>query len=135
MINKDIVVKFIPIEEQRYNTAGDYWEDEDNIHFRITKQENKQSEIAILLHEITEFFLTRERGLTEREITEYDLAWETLHNQGFTQADEPGNEPGCPYKDEHDISLIIERIFCMAAGINWQKHDEQLIFRQNGNKS
>lgn len=132
---KDIVIKTIPIEEQRYNTAGDYWETDDQIHFRITKQENEMSEVAILLHEVTEFFLTRKRGLTEPEITEYDLLWENRFNHGINKADEPGMEGDCPYKDEHETSLMIEKIFCWAAGVDWKKHDEQIIFRQDGCKS
>lgn len=128
---KDIIIKTIPPEEQRYDTAGDYWETDTEIHFRISKQKIEQSEVAILLHEITEFFLTKQHGITEPEIMAYDLAWDEKLNKGETIADEPGSEPGCIYADEHNIALIIERIFCMAAGINWNEHDDQLISRQD----
>jgi len=132
---KEIIIKTIPVEKQRYNTAGDYWETDSEIHFRISKQQDERSEVAILLHELIEFFLTKQHGITEKEITEYDLAWEEKFNRGEVKADEPGSEPGCIYGDEHNISLIIERIYCMAAGVDWTKHDEQLIFRQDGSKS
>ncbi len=103
---KDIVIKTIPIEEQRYNTAGDYWETDTEIHFRITKQQDERSEVAILLHEMTEFFLTKQHGITEEEITAYDLKWEEWNKLGIAHADEPGMEIDCPYKDEHETSLI-----------------------------
>lgn len=131
---KDIVIKTIPVEEQRYNTAGDYWETETEIHFRISKQQDERSEVAILLHEVTEFFLTKQQGISEEEITAYDLDWEERFKRGDVKADEPGMENDCPYKDEHETSLMIEKIFCWAAGIDWKKHDEQLIFRQDGSK-
>lgn len=131
---KDIIVKTIPIEEQRYNTAGDYWETDTEIHFRITKQRDERSDWAILLHEMTEFALTKQHGITEQQITDYDLWWEANNKAGRTNANEPGDEVGCPYRDEHSISLIIERIYCMAAGVNWWEHDEQIISRQDARK-
>jgi hypothetical protein len=134
---KDIVIRTIPLEEQRYNTAGDYWETDTEIHFRITKQEDERSEWAILLHEMTEFALTKQHGITEEQITDYDLKWEVRFNEGSMSigANEPGDEKDCPYKDEHSIALIIERIYCMAAGVDWWKHDEQIISRQNARES
>lgn len=119
---KDIIVKFIDGKDQRYPTAGDYWEDDDSIQFRITKQKDDDADALVLLHELIEFVLTKKRGIHESRITAYDLDWEARVHKG----DEPGNEHDCIYKKEHRFSENLERQFAHELGVDWFEYNDNI---------
>jgi hypothetical protein len=125
--DKDINIKFIDSEDQRYPTCGDYWETDTSYEFRITKQVRDERSILILLHEMVEYFLCTRRGISEQEITEFDLEWEQKRQQGDQIADEPGNEPDAPYYWEHRFSENVERIVALEADIDWEDYERKLI--------
>lgn len=122
--DKEINIKFIDSSEQRYPTCGDYWEEDNSIEIRITKQANLDYNLLILLHEMIEYILTEKRGLKEKEITSYDLMWEQMSEP---KADEPGNEEGCPYGIEHRIAENYERQLAIQLGIDWFEYENKLI--------
>ena len=127
---KDIVIKTIPIEEQRYSTAGDYWHEDNSIEFRITKQAKEDTEFLIAVHEFVEEYLTRRSGIDEKMILAYDLNWEKRHHKGLTKAEEPGEEQDCPYREQHVVSLIIEGLLATHMGIDFDKHNDEIIYQQ-----
>jgi len=125
--DKDINIKFIDSKYQRYPTCGDYWETDNSVEIRITKQRNLDYHLTILLHEMIEYMLTEKRGLTEAEILKYDIEWNRLEQLGLTTADEPGNEPGCCYSIEHRIAENYERQLAIQLGIDWATYEKNLI--------
>ncbi len=125
--NKDINIKFIDGKEQRYSTCGDYWETNSSYEFRITKQDTPDKSILILLHEMVEYFLCTKRGISEADIMDFDLKWNKLNEEGHTISDEPGNAKSAPYYKEHRFAENIERQVALAANIDWQDYDSNLI--------
>lgn len=121
--NKKINIRFIDGGEQRYPTCGDYWETEDSYEFRITKQISDDRSILILLHEMIEYFLCTKRGISESDITKFDLDWEN----GPKLEEEPGNSPLAPYYNEHRFSENIERQVALAADIDWFDYENNLV--------
>lgn len=130
--NKDINIKFIDSKEQRYQTCGDYWETNSSYEFRITKQDNSDKNLLILIHEMIEYALCTKRGITEKEIMDYDLKWNECG--GTEMADEPGNQKEikgflsqAPYYNEHRIAENYERQLASHLDINWAEYDKNLI--------
>jgi hypothetical protein len=124
-------VKTIPIADQRYSTAGDYFiEENGSVQFRITEQKHPDYEFLIALHEIIEEYLTRRAGIREQDILAYDLHWEKRHAKGLTTAAEPGHEPGCIYRDQHVFAEIIEGLVALELGIDFDKYDKEIIYQQ-----
>ena len=126
--DKDINIKFIDSKDQRYPTCGDYWETDTSYEFRITKQVRDERNILILLHEIVEYYLCTRRGISEQEITEFDLKWE----QGPKVEEEPGNCKELdtltnPYYWEHRFSENIERMVALEADIDWEDYERKLV--------
>jgi hypothetical protein len=132
---KRIVIETIPADQQRYSTCGDYWEADDEIHFRITQQPDEKWEMAVLVHEVIEYFLCRQRAILEPEITDYDLQWEQRYKRGENKAEEPGDELDAPYHKEHEFAKSIERQFADEIGIDWEQYDKNLIYLQHEDKS
>lgn len=124
---KRIIVDFIDKNEQRYSTAGDYYEDDNNIYIKITKQTNEDYEMLILLHELIEYHLTKKRGIPEQSILQYDLDWNETNKRGLCKSDEPGNEPGCIYAKEHRFAENLERLMALELEVDWFKYNDTII--------
>ena len=130
--NKRIIIDFVESQEQRYPTCGDYFEHEDHYHFKITKQNDPRKNLLILFHEMIEYTLCTDRDITEQEITDFDIAWNKKAEEvddwvSAGIADEPGNQPGCPYYNEHRIAENFERQLAEYLGIDWFEYDRNLI--------
>lgn len=119
-----IEIKTIPHKKQRYETCGDYWENEKgDIHIRVSEMRNPRYEFLVALHEMVEQFLTRERGIKEADITEFDINFEKQREMGIHKAeDEPGDDVEAPYRREHFVATNIERILANELGIDWKSY-------------
>lgn len=112
----DIGFKVIPHNEQRYETAGDYFEDADDWQFRVSALDNADYEFMVLIHELIEWHLTQRRGLSEPEIAAFDMAHPEL--------DDPGADKRAPYHKEHMFSLKVEKMLCKFMGLDWSAYDD-----------
>ncbi len=126
--NKKITIEFINSEEQLYPTCGNYFETENEYKFFITKQDDPKKNLLILFHEMVEYALCTDRGISEKEITDFDLEWnKKLESRDTTLEDEPGNEKLAPYYKEHRFSENIERLMALALNIDWADYEKNLI--------
>jgi hypothetical protein len=108
-----IVAQAIDHKDQRYNTVGDYMEcGRDYWSFTISKM-NRDSEFAVLIHELIEMYLTQRRGLPEPEITKFDIE---------SGLDDPGASRDAPYHNEHMFAEKIERLILKQIGMSWRDH-------------
>lgn len=112
-----INIQTIPHAEQRYDTVGDYWTDEDGtIQVRVSELGNPVYEQAVVLHELMEYFLCLKAGIKEEDIMAFDVSVLNLTH-------EPGDLPDAPYRREHCFATSVEMMFIAAAGENWDDYD------------
>ena len=114
--------------DMRYPTAGDYYFVNNNMKIEICKQINNDYEFLIMMHELTEEYLTRVRGIQEQAITDFDLLFETEREAGLHgEDDEPGYDIRSPYRKEHIFAELIERLIAFELGVDWIKYGEEII--------
>jgi hypothetical protein len=119
ILNKIINVRFIPKKEMRYDTTGDYWETDKTIEFRIALMDNPLHSAAILLHELTEYFDVKCRGISIEEIDRFDISHPEL--------DDPGWSREAPYNASHQLGDLVERAFILGIGESWTNYDEKIM--------
>lgn len=95
-----IIIRVIPQKKQRYKTEGDYFEKNGTCYINISKLD-REEELLIAVHEIIEWFLTKKHGITEEEITRFDIKYGT---------ENPGRSKKAPYHKEHMFCEKIERL-------------------------
>jgi len=119
-----INIETIPHEQQRYNTCGDYFYDDlGTLQVRISEQGNEFFNKLIMVHELIEEALTKQRGLTEHEIMDFDLYFEKRRDLGLVDKDaQAGFDKNAPYLKEHTISDAVERLMCASAGISYDEY-------------
>ena len=109
-----INIKIIPGNEQRYPTLGDYWIDKKtgDIEVRSTDTGNKDKDFAVILHELVEWYLIDKKGINVGDIDAFDINFENENGVG-----EPGDMVGAPYRREHHIADIVERVLLVECGV------------------
>ncbi len=118
-----IKIKSIPHRKQRYETCGDYYHRWGKWQFRISKI-NSKYEFLILIHELVEWFLTQQRGITEEQISNFDILFEAKRSKG--SFDEPGHDKKAPYHKEHVFAEKIEKQLAKELKVDWKKYDKTI---------
>jgi len=110
---KPIRIYFIPQNRQKYSTVGNYGEEPDHIWFEITRFDNPIYSVAVLLHELYEFFRCKQQGVNLK-----DIDWFEMEGPG-NDADDPGWLPEAPYHSQHAEADVIERACIALSGNDW----------------
>jgi len=122
----NITIKTIPHSEQKYDTCGDWWfNEEENLEIRVSDLGNWKEEYLVADHELTEALLCKSRGITEKEVTDFDLKFEHEEKNGISNqcpTAEPGDDARAPYRNEHKIAESFERIKSEIFGIDWNRY-------------
>ena len=116
----NIEIKTIPDKEQRYDTVGDYWKKDGVDEIRVSSISNRQYEFLIAIHEMIEQFLCESAGITDEEITKFDLEYEAKRKKG--DASEPGEDTYAPYRKQHMFAEKMERLMAQECGIDWDEY-------------
>ena len=107
-----IFIQFIPHQEQRYDTCGDWFYEGPHLFIRVSNNlpeyASRIEQEAVALHELTEALLCRHRGVTQKMVDEFDFKWQN------GQA-EPGDNPDAPYHRQHEVADIVERVYLHEA--------------------
>jgi len=116
-------IKTIPHSEQRYETCGDYWVDENGVQqVRVSELSDWRYEVLIAVHEIVELSLARNRNIDEGEITKFDINFEAAKARGECSG-EAGDHVHAPYRKEHFFATNVERLFAAELGVNWFEYE------------
>lgn len=119
-----IVIQTIPHECQRYDTVGDWYQRDDTLYINISNMNNWRKEAGIAIHELSEFLLCKDKGITEADVDQFDLAFEA--NRAIGDYSEPGDNSLAPYKQQHFTATTIERILVQALGVDWDDYEKTI---------
>jgi hypothetical protein len=120
-----IEIEIKPKDQLRYDTVGDYFYKPDGtLRFEIADTGTEFYTKLILIHEIVEEALTKYKGITEQQITDFDLYYEKRRAQGLVpENSEPGFDNNAPYLFEHILASSVEMVMCSHAGLSWTDYD------------
>ena len=69
-----VVITTIPHTKQRYNTCGDWqFASDGTLMIRVSKMSDWKRSLLVARHELDEAFLCTARGITEKQVDDYDL--------------------------------------------------------------
>jgi len=122
----EIHIKTIDNSFQRFPTVGDYYYDSEGIlQIRVSKMGDRRMEMLVVIHELIEEFLTKEKGIKEEDILAFDEYYERRRTLGLVdELSEPGFSSEAPYRNEHAISTGVELIIAGILGVDWNRYEE-----------
>lgn len=118
-----IIIETIEHKDQRYNTCGDwYWDEDGAMHVKVSRLPFHESTSILLVgvHELVEALLCCRKGISQQQVDEFDLHFTSL---GVA---EPGDHPDCPYRREHFMATTIERILAQHMNIDWEQYEREI---------
>jgi hypothetical protein len=105
-----ITIVFIPEDEMRYRTDGDWQFGSDgSLEIRVNSTLPEDEQWAVTLHKLAEALLCRQRGITQEVVDAWNLEWEQWERVG-----EPGENRRAPYHREHMFASALETLFTLA---------------------
>lgn len=122
---KKIIIEFIPREQQRYDSTGDYFLDnEGNLQVKISDKTKYnpltfKEQLLVMFHELVEYFLCLDRGIKEEDITKYDMEYKGKI------PDRVGEDVDAIYHKEHMFALWIEKLICRELNIDFIEYDKK----------
>lgn len=121
-----INIEFIPHDQQRYDTCGDYFFDSDGIlQIRISQMKLEIHAMAVLIHELTEMALLRHEGkVSFEDIDKFDMDFEAKREDG--NEDEPGMDVNAPYRDQHLVATSVEMAVIANAKLSWKEYENEI---------
>jgi hypothetical protein len=115
----NVVIEFIPHNQQRYDTLGDWrFVQQGNkkvLLISISKMKDRRSELAVAVHELVESLLCAEANITPEMVDEWDF--------NYPKGEEPGDDIRAPYHVEHVIASRIEKEICHSTGLLLTEHE------------
>lgn len=112
----NITLKSVSPLAMRYVTCGD-WEPmpDGSINVTVVDYGREDGAFLVALHELVEAYICRKRGVTDEQVTEWDLRNPEL--------EEPGDHPNAPYLREHRVATHLEFLVCQELGLDWDEHN------------
>lgn len=120
-----IKIETIPHENQRYDTVGDWTISEDGeIAIFVSDMGNPDFEFLVALHELVEVKLCQKRGITQKQVDDFDIAYEKKREKSLTvDTSEPGDNALAPYRREHCAASGVERILASEMDVCWSDYE------------
>ena len=72
-----------------------------------------------MIHELIEAYMAFKKGLTDKQITKFDM--------DNPELDDPGLSTEAPYHKEHMAAMKIEAELAEILGVDWNDYEEQQI--------
>jgi hypothetical protein len=119
-----VTIKVIPHTAQRYETVGDWEVFANNFEVKVSRMTDWRYEWLVGIHEAIEAALCNHRGITDADVSAFDVEFEAARAEGNT--DEPGDHPDAPYRKEHLFATGIEKLLAAELGVNWKIYDEEV---------
>jgi hypothetical protein len=113
-----------PHSDQRYETVGDWKLVDESILVKVSEMGNSDWEFLVAIHELVEAYSCAKFGVTEEDVTDFDIAYERDRAEG--DVSEPGDSPAAPYQKHHQFASIIERLLAVHLGVNWQEYEAKI---------
>lgn len=116
-----IIIETIPHLNQRYDTVGDWFFDTDGtLHIKVSKLSDPSHEYLIVVHELIEVLLCQHDGVSQEAVDAFDKAFSADRDE------EPGDDPGAPYRKQHCFATGVERMLAAELGVDWKAYEQEL---------
>lgn len=128
----NIMVFTIPHKNQRYPTVGDWMfttntSGDETLVVYVSEMDNWKYEYLVADHEIREAMICKSRGITAKQVDDFDHQFEKEKSEGkHGDDDEPGDDPRSPYRREHFFATNVEALTSAELDVDWKAYEDKV---------
>ena len=124
----EITLKSVEPRKVRANQCGDWhWGADGSLLVSVRNDLSKNTQLLIALHEFIEAILCKKAGISDAQVTGFDIAFELEREAGkHKEDDENGDDPRAPYHQEHINATAMEMFMCSMLGLTWKEHSKEI---------
>lgn len=129
-----INIEIIPPEQQRYDTAGDWWVDENGVlQVRASEMKDPRYSNLIVIHELVEVLVETVKRQVDLVPPKHLILMTDRFDQAYEDdrsvdddTSEPGYNPGCPVYEGHMIASAIEHLAAMLMTVDYNDYQKAI---------
>lgn len=132
---RTIVIETIAHDSQRYETPGDWLYDEAGGKITIFTSDlgDWRMSMATGIHEVVEVLQCVRDGVSDEVVCAFDIEYEKARDEGRAAScgcvpnedSEPGEDRHAPYRKQHAVADVIERLLALSLGVVWDEYGEK----------
>ena len=96
-----------------------------SLHITVTRMSYRHYEFLLALHELVEAMLCAETGVSQAAVDAFDKAYEAKRPPADKDS-EPGDDPAAPYRREHVIASVTERLTADLLKVDWNRYGAEV---------
>lgn len=110
---REIYISTVPMQEQRYNTVGDWYFAEGKLIISVSDTGDWKQNMCLALHEFVEACLCTAATpqVTPAMVDSFDFAWTQPGAKHLPEFEEPGDDVNAPYHLQHRVATQLEMDF------------------------
>lgn len=129
-----INIEVIDHSQQRYETVGDWYMDQDGwLQIRVSQLSNLKYSALVAIHELVEVLIEGVKRTGHLEVPAklveqtdmFDKRYEYTRTPD-NEDGEPGAEPDCPVYQGHMAATAIEHMAAMILGVNYNEYEAEI---------
>lgn len=127
---KRVVIETIDHKAQRYDTVGDWLYDDASgtVTVYVSDMGDWRMNMCCGVHEVIETLLCVQRGVSEESVSAFDVQFEQERQAGkHGPDDEPGEAADAPYRKEHAVADVVERLLALELDLPWVAYNDALF--------
>jgi hypothetical protein len=107
----------------RITTIGTWWEEGTKLVVVLAQLSDWRYMLAVLFHELSEYFWCEAHGIKTKECDEFDAWFEEQYRLGkIPKSKEAGDDKRAPYYRGHQIGSKYEYYTIRILGASWKKY-------------
>jgi hypothetical protein len=116
---RNVKIDVVTAKAMRYRTVGDWFFTQPGfLTIEVADTGNWIYNLLVAVHELIEVILCEVAGISEKRVSEFDLAHQ--------DDEDPGTHPKAPYHEQHITAMGIEMILAARAGVKWRIYEDAL---------
>jgi hypothetical protein len=119
-----ITVVTLPIELIKNRQAGDWIWNGDDLEIIVVEGLDWRETMLVAIHEQMEAAKCRHDGVSEKEVDEFDAAYESQRLPG--DVSESGDHGLAPYRRQHLFATGHEMILAAGLDVNWKSYESDI---------
>ncbi len=127
----NIYIKTILHKSQSYPTVGDWKWKNGNLYIYISETKKFNYNFLVALHELCEAMLCKNKNISEKKVTDFDLMFEGERANGLHSiVAECGDDKRAPYRRQHKFATKIEKLMAKELNVDWKKYEQAINMLQ-----